>query len=123
MYGMMCVLYTIGASLTLASYLGLPVSTARSTMGAILGMLLAYGGEGCIVWFRATNSFPYREGVIPTVLGWVVSPCLAGAVAMGVFYTFRAVVLRSENAFDLSFRFFPILVMLTVGLNGTQGRL
>ena len=111
-------MYTSVFWLTLASHLELPVSAAHSSIGAILGMFIAYGGDDCIVWYRETGSFPFMVGVVPTILSWAVSPLLAGLVAAGVYKTIRAFVLRSRYAFDSSFWCFPVLVTLTVGLNG-----
>lgn len=72
----------------------------------------------CVIWFRATDSFPYIEGVGAVVLSWFVSPVLAAGVAALVFAVIRATVLRSEFAFDRAFWAFPVLVMITITLNG-----
>ncbi|CAM9475775.1 unnamed protein product, partial [Hapterophycus canaliculatus] len=64
MYGSMCIMYTTGMWLVLASYLELPVSTAHSSMGAVIGMVVAYdGGKNCIVWFEETDTFPFCRGI------------------------------------------------------------
>lgn len=118
LYGLSCALYTTGAWLTLASHLELPVSASHSAIGAIVGMFISYGGDDCVIWFQRIDTFPYMEGVGVIVLSWIVSPVLAGVVAIGVFHAVRAFVLRSPHAFDRSFRVFPVLAMLTVGVNG-----
>ncbi len=118
MYGMMCVLYTTGAWLLLASYLELPVSTGHSTTGGLIGMVMAYGGADCIVWYEESDSFPYLKGVAAMVPWWVLSPMCAGVVSMLFFLTARTFILRSSHAFDRSFWVFPILVMFTITVNG-----
>jgi phosphate/sulfate permease len=44
MYGMMCVLLSVGTWLIVATKMGLPVSTTHSTVGGIIGMSLVVGG-------------------------------------------------------------------------------
>ncbi|CAM9108492.1 unnamed protein product [Ectocarpus sp. 6 AP-2014] len=117
MYGMMCVVYTTGMWLLLASYLELPVSTTHSTIGAIIGMTVAYAGSGCVVWYQESDIFPYFKGVAAIAVSWVLSPIFSGVASLLVFLTVRAFVLRSPNAFGRSFWVFPVLVMVTIAVN------
>ena len=69
MYGNMCVVYTTGIWLLLASFLELPVSTTHSTIGGIVGMAMTYRGPDCVVWYEEADMFPYlkvREDVVHT---------------------------------------------------------
>ncbi|CBJ33891.1 high affinity phosphate transporter [Ectocarpus siliculosus] len=59
MYGNMCVVYTTGIWLLLASFFELPVSTTHSTIGGIVGMAMTYRGAGCVVWYEKNELFPY----------------------------------------------------------------
>ncbi|CAM9108567.1 unnamed protein product, partial [Ectocarpus sp. 6 AP-2014] len=118
MYGMMCVVYTTGMWLLLASYLALPVSTTHATIGAMIGMAVVYGGAGCVVWFQESDSFPYVKGVAAIAVSWVLSPIFSGIVSLLVFLTVRAFVLRSPNAFGRSFWVFPVLVMVAITVDG-----
>ena len=61
MYGNMCVVYTTGIWLLLASYLELPVSTTHSTIGGIVGMAMTYRGPSCVVWHEDTDVFPFLK--------------------------------------------------------------
>ncbi|CAN0494017.1 unnamed protein product, partial [Scytosiphon promiscuus] len=61
MYGNMCVVYTTGIWLLLASFLELPVSTTHSTIGGIVGMAMTYRGPGCVVWYEEADLFPYLK--------------------------------------------------------------
>lgn len=117
MYGMMCVLYTTGSWLILASYLELPVSTTHSTIGSIVGMVVAYGGTDCVVWMQSTDEFPYMEGMVAIVASWVISPVFSGIVSFLLFLTVRTYILRSPRAFERSFWVYPILVMFTIAVN------
>lgn len=118
MYGMMCVLYTTGSWLVLASYLELPVSTTHSTIGSIVGMVVAYGGAECVVWMEDTDDFPYVKGMVTIVASWVISPIFSGIVSLLLFLTVRTYILRSQRAFERSFWVYPILVMFTIAVNG-----
>ena len=61
MYGNMCVVYTTGIWLLLASFFELPVSTTHSTIGGIVGMAMAYRGPDCVLWHEDTDVFPYLK--------------------------------------------------------------
>ena len=118
MYGMMCVLYTTGTWLVLASYLELPVSTTHSTIGSIVGMVVAYGGTDCVVWMENTDTFPYVQGMVAIVASWVISPVFSGIVSFFLFLAVRTHILRSPRAFERAFWVYPILVMFTIAVNG-----
>lgn len=118
MYGMMCVVYTTGLWLLLASYLELPVSTTHSTVGGIVGMAMAYRGADCIVWYEEADKFPFLKGISAIVASWALSPVFSGIIAVFLFYTVRMFVLRSDKAYDRSYHVFPLLVLATVAVNG-----
>ncbi|CAM9130707.1 unnamed protein product [Pylaiella littoralis] len=117
MYGNMCVVYTTGIWLLLASYLELPVSTTHSTIGGIVGMAMTYRGPGCVVWYEEADLFPYLEGVSAIVASWVLSPILSGIIAVALFVIVRTFVLRSEHSLSRSMKVFPVLVMVTIAVN------
>ncbi|CAN0045106.1 unnamed protein product [Ectocarpus fasciculatus] len=117
MYGNMCVVYTTGIWLLVASYFELPVSTTHSTIGGMVGMAMTYRGADCIIWHQETDIFPYAKGMSVIVSFWVLSPVLAGIVATGMFFAMRAVVLRSENSLERAYVAFPLLVTSTIALN------
>ncbi|CAM9944082.1 unnamed protein product, partial [Chrysoparadoxa australica] len=117
MYGMSCVVWSTGIWLLLASYFELPVSTTHSTVGGIVGMAIAYGGAGCVVWSEPSDQFPFIKGVSAIVASWVISPVFSGVLAMILFLTVRTAVLRSENAYQRSFWVYPVLVATTLIIN------
>ena len=118
MYGMMCVVYTTGIWLLLASFLELPVSTTHSTVGGIVGMTITYGGAGCVLWYEKADMFPYLKGVSSIVASWALSPLFSGIIAVALFSTVRAFVLRSADSYKRAIVTFPFLVMTTVAVNG-----
>ena len=118
MYGMMCVVYTTGLWLLLASFLELPVSTTHSTVGGIVGMAITYGGADCVLWYEKADMFPYLKGVSSIVASWALSPVFSGIIAVALFFAVRTFVLRSANSYKRAIITFPFLVMITVAVNG-----
>ncbi|CAM9680133.1 unnamed protein product, partial [Sphacelaria rigidula] len=117
MYGMMCVVYTTGLWLLLASWLELPVSTTHSTVGGIVGMAMAYRGADCVLWHEDTNTFPFVGGISSIVASWALSPVFSGCFSVALFLFVRTFVLRSENSYNRSYYVFPLLVVATVAVN------
>ncbi|CAM9594103.1 unnamed protein product [Sphacelaria rigidula] len=117
MYGMMCVVYTTGMWLLLASWLELPVSTTHSTVGGVVGMAMAYRGADCVLWHEDTNTFPFVKGISSIVASWALSPVFSGCFSVALFLFVRTFVLRSEDSYKRSFFVFPLLVLATVAVN------
>jgi len=63
MWGMTCLIQSVGFWLILASYLELPVSTTHSAVGAIIGMTIMARSSDCVHWYEKTDEFPFMEGV------------------------------------------------------------
>ncbi|CAN0397168.1 unnamed protein product [Pylaiella littoralis] len=118
MYGNMCVVYTTGLWLLLASYFELPVSTTHSTIGGIVGFAMTYRGADCVVWYEEADLFPYLKGVSAIVASWALSPVLSGIIAVALFLFVRTFVLRSSNSHKRAIMIFPFLVMATIAVNG-----
>ena len=117
MYGCFCVLLSVGAWLFLASYLEMPVSTTHSCVGGMIGMTIVTGGSNCVIWYKASDSFPWVGGVSGIVLSWFLSPIFSAIVSSFIFYLTRLTVLRKEDSFNKSYKTFPIFVGLTITLN------
>ena len=117
MMGCLCVLFSVGLWLFLASKLEMPVSTTHSCVGGMIGMTIAIGGGSCVNWYEPKDSFPFVGGVSGIVLSWFISPIFSAIVSMVIYGITRAAVLRRENSFEKSFWTFPIFVGLTVTLN------
>ena len=117
MYGCFCVLISVGAWLFIASRYEMPVSTTHSCVGGMVGMTMVTGGTDCVLWYKATDSFPWIGGVSGIVLSWFLSPIFSAIISSFIFYLTRTTVLRKENSFDKSYRTFPIFVGLTIALN------
>ncbi|CAN0471078.1 unnamed protein product [Ectocarpus sp. 12 AP-2014] len=117
MYGNMCVVYTTGIWLLLASFFELPVSTTHSTVGGIVGMAMTYRGADCVVWYEEADLFPYLKGVSAIVASWALSPVFSAVIAVALFLFVRTVVLRSPDAHKRAVNIFPFLVTATIATN------
>ncbi|KAG2427857.1 hypothetical protein HXX76_012177 [Chlamydomonas incerta] len=117
MFGMLCALVASGVWLLLATYLSLPVSTTHSTIGAVMGFALVFGGVDAVVWLDEQPSFPYMGGLVPIILAWFTSPLLSGLATAFMFFTVRIAILRRSNSLMMAFWSLPILVLGTVFIN------
>ena len=117
MYGCMCVLFSVGLWLFIASYFEMPVSTTHSCVGGMIGMTLVIGGSSCVKWYESKDTFPYVGGVSGIVLSWVISPLMSAFISGLIFFITRTFVLRSKNSFNRTFISMPIFVGLTLLLN------
>lgn len=85
--GMLAALLAAGIWLNLASYLGQPVSTTHSIIGAVIGFGLMAEGLDSVQW--------HKMGRIAA--SWFVSPLTGALMAFLIYYAIRKVVLRSEH--------------------------
>lgn len=102
LYGMLSALLAASVWINIATYLGLPVSTTHSIVGAIVGFGLA-SGAGSISWAK----------VIYIVLSWIISPIAGGIIAYLVFLAVQRRVLSSESPVASAVRFIPVIAFLT----------
>ena len=98
--GMLSAMLAAGVWLNLATFLGLPVSTTHSIIGAIVGFGLLVGGLSAIHWGRV--------GFV--VMSWVISPIVGGFVAWVTFTFIKRTVLSSWNPVRAARRVVPILI-------------
>ena len=107
MIGMLCANLAAGIWLHLASFLKLPVSTTHSTIGAIIGFSLAYGGKDAIKW----------SGVSKIVASWFISPILAGVFSLLFYTAAKKFVFEKENPAEKTLYIFPLLTFFTFLIN------
>uniref|UniRef100_A0A7S0QA31 Phosphate transporter n=2 Tax=Coccolithus braarudii TaxID=221442 RepID=A0A7S0QA31_9EUKA len=117
MYGCLCVIFSVGGWLLLASYLEMPVSTTHSCVGGMIGMAMVAHGPACVIWAEPTDQFPYVKGVSAIVISWFLSPLLSAISAMGLFLLVRTTVLRAKDSYDRAFKVYPLLVGVTIFIN------
>jgi len=117
MYGCMWVILAVGLWLFLASYLEMPVSTTHSCVGGMIGMTLVLGGADCVIWYKPLDTFPYVGGGGGIVMSWFISPIFSGLIAMFIFFTTRAMVLRHNFNSKRLLLIYPLLIGSTITIN------
>ncbi|MDP7385713.1 MAG: anion permease, partial [Nitrospinota bacterium] len=102
--GMTAALFGAAAWLHAATFLGLPVSTTHSIVGAVIGFgLIAKGADGL------------NAGVLAgIVLSWLISPVMGGLLGFGIFYFVREKILSAENPEQASRRAAPYILFVVV---------
>jgi PiT family inorganic phosphate transporter len=98
--GMLSALIAAGVWLNLSTFLGLPVSTTHSIIGAIVGFGLIVGGFSAIHWGKLGS----------VVMSWVVSPVCGGLMGWATFTIIKRTVLSSWNPVRAARRIVPILI-------------
>lgn len=108
-YGMLAALASAGTWLVVASWLGWPVSTTHSILGAIVGVGAVVGGPDAIHWGK----------VAQIVLSWLTSPLMGGALAWVIFVICRRTILDADDPVGRARRVGPLFffwVFFTLGL-------
>ncbi|WP_265502039.1 inorganic phosphate transporter [Paracoccus beibuensis] len=98
----------VGAAswITLATGVGLPVSTSHSIVGGITGAGAVTLGIGGVAW-----------GTVAMIASvWVVTPVLAGAIAAGLLVLLRTQVVDAADRGAAALRWLPAMVALMCGL-------
>ncbi|KAI9680627.1 MAG: hypothetical protein M1817_004067 [Caeruleum heppii] len=108
MLGMTCALVGSSLYLTLATKIGLPVSTTHSIIGAVIGVGIATLGADGVVWGW--------NGVSQVFAAWVIAPGIAGAFAAILFLVTKYGVLKRKNPFRAGLVAIPIYFALTTGI-------
>lgn len=87
---MMCALVGSSVWLTIATKLGIPVSTTHSIVGAVIGAAIATNGGGGVHWGW--------EGFSKIVASWFIAPAIAGGFAALIYLITKYVVLERKHA-------------------------
>lgn len=102
-FGMIGALLAAGFWLLIASYLGWPVSTTHSIIGAIVGFAAVGVSPDSVEWSK----------VLGIVGSWVVTPMLAGLIAYFIFISAQKLIFDRENPLDMAKRYVPFYMALT----------
>jgi sodium-dependent phosphate transporter len=112
MLGMVCAVCGSSIFLTIATRLGMPVSTTHSIVGGVIGMGVASVGAKNITWWGGSIS----SGVVQVFLAWIFAPILAGCFASIVFLITKYGVLLRKNPIMKGFIAIPIYFGITSAL-------
>jgi PiT family inorganic phosphate transporter len=102
-HGMVCAMLAAALWLNLASYLGMPVSTTHSIVGAVVGFGILQAGLGHIHWGTLGQ----------IVASWFISPLAGGIIAFIIFKLISRYVLSVEKPAMAAHKGVPICVFFT----------
>ena len=99
-YGMLASLLAAGTWLLIASRNGWPVSTTHSIVGAIVGFAAVGIGIDAVQW-----------GEVATIaMSWVVSPLLAGFIALRIYRSVQRLILSQSDPLACAKRYVPVYI-------------
>ncbi len=102
-YGMMSSLLAAGTWLLLASFMGWPVSTTHSIIGAIIGFACVAVGTEAVDW-----------GSVQGIVGsWVITPVISGFFAYFIFISAQKLIFDTDNPLINAKRFVPVYMFMT----------
>ncbi|KAF2455446.1 putative phosphate transporter [Lineolata rhizophorae] len=108
MLGMTCAVVASSIYLTVATRLGMPVSTTHSIMGGVIGMGVAAVGAENVSWGW--------DGVSQVFAAWAIAPCIAGAFGAIIFSLTKYGVMERKNPVRQAFYMIPGYFFLAAGL-------
>ena len=97
-FGMLSALLAAGTWLMVASFMGWPVSTTHSIVGAIVGFAAVGVSVDAVNWGKV--------GTI--VASWLVSPIMAGTLSFALFRSVQRLILLQDDPFTKAKRYIPI---------------
>ena len=103
-FGMLSALLAAGTWLAIASFMGWPVSTTHSIVGAIVGFAAVGVSNDAVNWGKVST----------IVASWVVSPVMAGTISFAIFRSVQTLILTQDNPFDRAKKYAP-MYMFAVG--------
>ena len=92
--------------LTIATRMGLPVSTTHSIIGGIIGV-------GLVLEVDHNTQYIDWEVVQKVVMSWIASPLIGGVLAFFSYYLIKKAILESERPEERSMWLAPILAFPT----------
>ncbi len=101
-FGMIAALIAAGVWLNIASYLGWPVSTTHSIVGAVVGFGVIAGGWDALNWGQLGK----------IVMSWVVSPVMGALFAYILFRVLTRLIFNTRNPLQHTKEVLPFLVFL-----------
>ncbi len=97
-FGMLSALLAAGTWLMVASFMGWPVSTTHSIVGAIVGFAAIGVSVDAVHWGKVST----------IVASWVVSPVIAGTLSFALFRSVQRLILLQDDPFTKAKRYIPI---------------
>lgn len=101
-FGMISALLAAATWLLVASYLGWPVSTTHSIVGAIIGFAALGVSADTVAW-----------GKVGGIVGsWIVTPLISGTIAFIIFNSAQKLIFDTEHPLRQAKRWVPLYMFL-----------
>ncbi|NMH60542.1 inorganic phosphate transporter [Alteromonas ponticola] len=101
-FGMISALLAAGIWLAFASYLGWPVSTTHSIVGAIVGFAAVGISMDAVSW-----------GKVGGIVGsWIITPAISGFIAYLIFQSAQKLIFDTDRPFENAKRYVPFYMAL-----------
>ncbi len=101
-FGMISALLAAGIWLAFASYLGWPVSTTHSIIGAIVGFAAVGVSIDAVEW-----------GKVGGIVGsWIITPAISGFIAYLIFQSAQKLIFDTDKPFDNAKRYVPFYMAM-----------
>jgi len=104
--GMLCAMLAAAVWLNIASYVGMPVSTTHSIVGAIVGFGILQAGFGHTHWGKIGQ----------IVASWIISPVAGGLGAFVIFKVISRHILSKEKPATAALKGVPVCVFFTFAI-------
>lgn len=101
-FGMISALFAAGIWLAFASYLGWPVSTTHSIVGAIVGFAAVGVSVDAVAWNKV-------GGIVGS---WIITPAISGFIAYLIFQSAQKLIFDTEKPFENAKRFVPFYMAM-----------
>lgn len=101
-YGMLSVLFAGAVWITLASFMGMPVSITNAIIGGLVGVGAIMLGIHAVHW----------QTVGYIAISWFSSPAVAGVIAFLLFSSIKRTILGAENPFRAAKWYVPFYLFL-----------
>ena len=102
-FGMISALLAAGIWLLVASYLGWPVSTTHSIVGAIVGFAAVGVNSDAVEWSKV-------GGIVGS---WVVTPLISGIFAYLIFMSAQKLIFNTPDPLASAKRYVPVYMALS----------
>ncbi|KAK4675081.1 Na+/Pi symporter [Podospora pseudoanserina] len=117
MLGMVCAVTASSIYLTMATKIGLPVSTTHSIMGGVIGMGVAAVGADGVQWVgKGPGTGAINSGVVQVFLAWIIAPGLSAIFASIIFLITKYGVMLRKNPVWKAFIYVPVYFGLAAAL-------
>lgn len=101
-FGMISALLAAGTWLLIASYMGWPVSTTHSIVGALIGFSAIGVGMETVNW-----------GAVGGIVGsWVITPLIAGVFSFVIFNSAQKLIFNTDNPLEQARKWVPFYMFL-----------